>query len=144
MTMQGNTVANSVYDGIGFSTSTNTQLENKTVNSPWRNGIVIDLPFYPVPTGSATITNDTVTGLAAGNSAFLNNSSGFVATLSGNSWQASVPEAPHDGTPAAIPGTVFAENYDTGGQGVAYSVTSIRKIAQREAPRHVVQSRYPQ
>ena len=33
-------------------------------------------------------------------------------------------EAPYGGTPAAIPGTVLAENYDTGGQGVAYSVTS--------------------
>jgi hypothetical protein len=29
------------------------------------------------------------------------------------------------GTPAAIPGTVQAENYDTGGQSVAYNVTSI-------------------
>jgi lysophospholipase L1-like esterase len=34
-------------------------------------------------------------------------------------------EAPFGGTPAAIPGTVQAENYDTGGQGVAYNVTSI-------------------
>ena len=34
-------------------------------------------------------------------------------------------ENPFGGTPAAIPGTVQAENYDTGGQGVAYNVTSI-------------------
>jgi hypothetical protein len=34
-------------------------------------------------------------------------------------------EAPYGGTPAAIPGTVMAENYDTGGQGVGYSVTSV-------------------
>jgi chitinase len=34
-------------------------------------------------------------------------------------------EGPFGGTPAAIPGTVQAENYDTGGQGVAYNVTSI-------------------
>lgn len=33
-------------------------------------------------------------------------------------------EAPYGGTPAAIPGTVQAENYDVGGQGVGYSVTS--------------------
>jgi len=33
-------------------------------------------------------------------------------------------EAPYGGTAAAIPGTVQAENYDTGGQGVAYSVSS--------------------
>ena len=116
----------SVYDGIGFSTSTNTLLENNTVTSPWRNGIVIDPPFYPAPTGSATITGNTVTGLAAGSSAFINNSSGFVATLSGNSWQ--VIDAPRRLTvalPEAIPGTVLAENYDTGGQGVAHNVTSV-------------------
>ena len=37
----------------------------------------------------------------------------------------STTEGPYGGTPAAIPGTVQAENYDTGGQGVAYNVTSI-------------------
>src|ERR1700734_3344899 len=31
---------------------------------------------------------------------------------------------PYGGTPAAVPGTVYAANYDTGGQGVAYNVTS--------------------
>src|ERR1700726_1304121 len=34
-------------------------------------------------------------------------------------------EGPCSGTPAPVPGTVQAENYDTGGQGVAYNVTSI-------------------
>jgi hypothetical protein len=34
-------------------------------------------------------------------------------------------EAPYGGTPASIPGTVEAENYDTGGQGVGYSVTTV-------------------
>jgi beta-glucosidase len=33
-------------------------------------------------------------------------------------------DAPYGGTPAAVPGTVYAANYDTGGQGVAYNVTS--------------------
>src|ERR1700742_3696811 len=33
-------------------------------------------------------------------------------------------EAPYGGTAAAVPGTVQAANYDTGGQGVAYNVTS--------------------
>jgi beta-glucanase (GH16 family) len=33
-------------------------------------------------------------------------------------------EGPYGGTPAAIPGTVMNENYDTGGQGVGYNVTS--------------------
>src|ERR1700748_3779742 len=32
--------------------------------------------------------------------------------------------SPFRGTAAAVPGTIQAANYDTGGQGVAYSVTS--------------------
>jgi hypothetical protein len=35
------------------------------------------------------------------------------------------PEAPFGGTPAAIPGTIKAENYDTGGQGIGYNVLSV-------------------
>src|SRR6202453_790886 len=38
-------------------------------------------------------------------------------------------EGPYGGTPAPIPGTVKAENYDTGGQGVAYNVTSVNGTA---------------
>jgi Carbohydrate binding module (family 6)/Beta-1,3-glucanase len=38
-------------------------------------------------------------------------------------------EAPYGGTPAAVPGTVQAENYDTGGQGVAYNVTAVNGTA---------------
>jgi hypothetical protein len=37
--------------------------------------------------------------------------------------------APYGGTPAAVPGTVYAANYDTGGQGVAYNVTSVNGTA---------------
>ena len=39
------------------------------------------------------------------------------------------PEAPYGGTPAAVPGTVQADNYDTGGQGVAYNVSSVNGSA---------------
>ena len=38
-------------------------------------------------------------------------------------------EGPYGGTPAPIPGTVQAENYDTGGQGVGYNVTSTNGTA---------------
>jgi hypothetical protein len=38
-------------------------------------------------------------------------------------------EAPYGGTAAAVPGTVQAENYDTGGQGVAYNVTAVNGSA---------------
>src|ERR1700693_963480 len=34
-------------------------------------------------------------------------------------------EGPYGGAPAAVPGTVQAANYDTGGQGTAYNVTSV-------------------
>ncbi|MFD9508647.1 carbohydrate-binding protein [Streptomyces mirabilis] len=125
VTVTGNTVTDSLYDGIAFSTSTNTLLQDNTLSSPGRNGIAISPSFYPAPTGSATITGNTVTGLGSGASAFVNNSSGFVATLSDNHWPPAAPEGPYGGTPAAVPGTVQAEDYDTGGQGVAYNVTSV-------------------
>jgi hypothetical protein len=38
-------------------------------------------------------------------------------------------EAPYGGTAAAVPGTVQAANYDTGGQGTAYNVTSVNGSA---------------
>jgi hypothetical protein len=125
VTVTGNTVANSLYDAVGFSTSTNTLLQNNTITSPGRNGIVVAPPFYPAPSGSATITGNSLTGLRSGASPFMNNSSGFTATVNNNSWQNSTPGGPYGGTAAAVPGTVQAENYDTGGQGVAYNVTSV-------------------
>ena len=39
-------------------------------------------------------------------------------------FSSSTSETPYSGIPAAIPGTVQAENYDTGGQGTGYSVNS--------------------
>ncbi|HET9061538.1 MAG TPA: carbohydrate-binding protein [Acidimicrobiales bacterium] len=42
---------------------------------------------------------------------------------------ASGTDAPFGGTAAALPGTVQAANYDTGGQGVAYNVTSVNGTA---------------
>ncbi len=38
-------------------------------------------------------------------------------------------EGPFGGTPAAVPGTVQAANYDTGGQGTAYNVTAVNGTA---------------
>src|SRR6202012_1654738 len=49
----------------------------------------------------------------------------FTATTTGGGGG----EAPYGGTAAAVPGTVQAENYDTGGQGVAYNVTSVNGSA---------------
>jgi hypothetical protein len=86
VTMAGNTIANSFYDAVGFSTSTKTLLQNNTITSPGRNGVVVAPPNYPAPSGSATITGNTLTGLRSGNSAFVNNSSGFTATVTNNNW----------------------------------------------------------
>jgi beta-glucosidase len=43
-------------------------------------------------------------------------------------------DAPYGGTAAAVPGTVQAANYDTGGQGVAYNVTSVNGSANSYRP----------
>ncbi len=47
--------------------------------------------------------------------------SGPSAEVSATPVAANTPEAPYSGTPAAIPGTVQFDNYDKGGQGVAYN-----------------------
>ncbi len=85
-TVSGNTIRGALYDAVGFSTSTGIIFENNVVDAPWRNGIVISPPFYPAPTGSATLTGNVVTGLDAGAMAFSNLSSGYIVTQSGNSW----------------------------------------------------------
>jgi hypothetical protein len=87
VTIDSNTIVNSVYDAVGIASSNATRLTNNTATSPWRNGIVISPPNLPAPTGSATITGNTVTGLKSGASAYLDNSTGFSATVSNNSWQ---------------------------------------------------------
>jgi hypothetical protein len=125
-TVTDNSVIQAVYDGFDFSTSTATNLSGNQVINPWRNGIVISPQYYPAPSGNASITDNSVTGIPSGDTAFANDSSGFTATTSGNSWQTTgTGEGPYGGTAAAIPGTVQAVNYDTGGQGVGYDVNSV-------------------
>jgi Carbohydrate binding module (family 6)/Ricin-type beta-trefoil lectin domain-like/Pectate lyase superfamily protein len=124
-----NTVIQSVYDAVGFSTGTGNTLADTTIVNPWRNGIVISPPFYPAPSGSAAITDNYISGLTSGHTAYANDSTGFTASLSGNSWQNGAAEGSYGGSAAAVPGTVQAANYDTGGQGVAYSVTSVNGSA---------------
>jgi hypothetical protein len=126
-----NTIINPVYDGLDFSTSTDTTLANNQIIDPWRDGIVISPQYYPAPTGNATITGNSVVGLASGFTAYSNESAngGFSATTSANSWQDSSTEGAYNATPAAMPGTVQAANYDTGGQGVGYNVSSVNGSA---------------
>jgi endoglucanase len=75
--------------------------------------------FPPTPNVStdstATIASDWAQW-ATTNSFVLNAANGFTEN---------VVEAPYGGTPVAIPGTVLAENYDKGGQGVGYTAISV-------------------
>jgi uncharacterized protein involved in high-affinity Fe2+ transport len=55
---------------------------------------------------------------------------GALALVGGTRYAAyGAADAPFGGTPAAVPGIVYAANYDTGGQGVAYNVTSVNGTA---------------
>ncbi len=85
-----------------------------------------------VSIGTATGTSFTVSGLSASTTySFTVEATDAAGTSSASSVltvttsPANVGEGPYPSTPAAIPGTVMAENYDTGGQGVGYNVSSI-------------------
>lgn len=119
----GNVVVQPMFDGIGFSASTNTTLSNNTVVSPWRNGIVIGAPFYPAKNGNATLTANTVNGVAAGQVPYQNSEPTFSATLNGNSWQSTVVDTAFSHA-LAFPGTLAFASYDLGGQAIAYNVLS--------------------
>jgi Carbohydrate binding module (family 6)/Protein of unknown function (DUF1573) len=79
------------------------------------------------PSGSSSATGD---GTGNGPLAYANR---FDSDLGGGGGAPPPPpppppppaEGPYGGTAAAIPGTVMAENYDVGGQGVAYNVTAV-------------------
>ncbi|MGD0941755.1 MAG: RICIN domain-containing protein [Terracidiphilus sp.] len=81
--------------------------------------------------GTATGTSFAVTGLSASTTyKFTVEASDSVgpspasSALSVTTSASSGGEGPYSGTPAAIPGTVMAENYDLGGLGVGYEVSS--------------------
>jgi uncharacterized protein involved in high-affinity Fe2+ transport len=87
--------------------------------------------------GTATGTSFAVTGLTAStNYSFTVEATDAAGTSAASSAvsvttsAASGGEGPYPGpSAAAVPGTVMAENYDTGGQGVAYNVTSTNGTA---------------
>jgi Carbohydrate binding module (family 6) len=134
VTVSGNTIIDSLYDSIGFSTATDITLEDNTIIQPGRNGIGVSPPFYPAPSGSASLTANSVSGVQSANAAFLNDSSGFSATLTGNSWQLTASEGPYNGAVASIPGTVQAANYDVGGPALGYNILSINGTANNYRP----------
>jgi hypothetical protein len=86
-TVTNNVVTAALYNGVGFSTSQGIVFDGNTVASPGLGGIVVSPPFYPAPTGSATLQGNMVTGLLPGQVAFANLSNGgYAVTQSGNNW----------------------------------------------------------
>jgi hypothetical protein len=121
VTATGNTIVNAVFDAMGFSTGTNIDYESNTIQSPWRNGVVVQPPFTSSVSGSATIKNNAVNGLATGPLPFINHASAYTVTQSGNNWQqVAYGGAPYGGTASVIPGTIQFENYDASGFAVSY------------------------
>ena len=88
--------------------------------APARNasGIVWTSPVLGAGPHIVTITVDSAKNPASsGTNIAIDSADVLSAATSG--------EGPYGGTPAAVPGTVQAANYDTGGQGVAYNVSSV-------------------
>ena len=112
-----------VTDGLHIANSAGTNLSGN-VNVPasggWQTWTTVTATVT-LPAGTQTLTVDQDSGgwninfLAFG----LNSSGGGGGGV----------DAPYGGTAAAVPGTVQAENYDTGGQAVAYNVTSVNGSA---------------
>jgi hypothetical protein len=68
-----NTIIDALYDGVGFTASTNIVFQYNTVISPGRAGIVVGPPSLASGIiGSAILNSNSVTGLAAGEAAFTN------------------------------------------------------------------------
>jgi beta-glucanase (GH16 family)/outer membrane biogenesis lipoprotein LolB len=102
-----------VTDALHISNSSGTNLSG-SVNVPatggWQTWTNVTATVT-LPAGQQTLT------INQDNGGWNINYATFTSSSSGT-------EGPYGGTPAAIPGTVQAENYDTGGQGIGYDVSS--------------------
>jgi alpha-L-fucosidase 2 len=98
---------------------------NYVFTNPWPGQ---SMEYYDNGTDEGTLSGTKITlSTTAGETIDLAPVGTSLATIDaelGQSLQGTA-EGPFGGTPAAVPGTVQAENYDTGGQGVAYNVTSV-------------------
>ncbi len=114
-----------VTDGLHIDNSAGTNLSGN-VNVPATGGWqtwVTAIATVTLPAGTQTLTVDQDNG--GWNMNFL----AFGLNSGGGGSPPPPGEAPYGGTAAAVPGTVQAENYDTGGQGVAYNVTAVNGSA---------------
>jgi alpha-L-fucosidase 2 len=99
---------------------------NYVFTNPWPGQ---SLEYYDNGTDEGTLSGTKITlSTTVGETIDLAPAGTSLATIDaelGQSLQGGAAEGPYGGTPAAVPGTVQAANYDTGGQGVAYHVTSV-------------------
>ena len=115
-----------VTDGLHIANSAGTNLSGN-VNVPATGGWqtwVTAVATVTLPAGTQTLTVDQDSG--GWNINFL---AFGLNTSGGGGTPPPSGEAPYGGTAAAVPGTVQAENYDTGGQGVAYNVIAVNGSA---------------
>jgi hypothetical protein len=114
-----------VTDGLHIANSAGTNLSGN-VNVPATGGYqtwTTVVATVTLPAGTQTLTVDQ--DHAGWNINFL----AFGLNTSGGGTPPPAGEAPFGGTAAAVPGTVQAENYDTGGQGLAYNVAAVNGSA---------------
>src|SRR5580693_10126174 len=112
-------------DALHIDNSAGTNLSG-SIAAPATGGWqtwVTAIATVTLPAGTQTLTVDQDSG--GWNINFL----AFGLNTSGGGTPPPTGEAPYGGTAAAVPGTVQAENYDTGGQGVAYNVTAVNGSA---------------
>lgn len=77
-----NTIIDSLYSGIGFTTSTNIVLQYNTVINPGQDGLMVGGGSLGTGiTGSAIINSNTVTGVSAGHSILTNSAPGYAAII---------------------------------------------------------------
>jgi chitinase len=118
--------------GVNDDGSTFTLADASSVASWASSNGIGRLAFWSVdrdqacPGGNGGAASPTCSGVSQSTGQF---TSAFTGAGGGGGTPPPPAEGPYGGTPAAIPGTVQAANYDTGGQGVAYNVTSVNGTA---------------
>jgi chitinase len=118
--------------GVNDDGSTFTLADASSVASWASSNGIGRLAFWSVdrdqacPGGNGGAASPTCSGVSQSTGQF---TSAFTGAGGGGGTPPPPAEGPYGGTAAAIPGTVQAANYDTGGQGVAYNVTSVNGSA---------------
>jgi chitinase len=118
--------------GVNDDGSTFTLADASSVASWASSNGIGRLAFWSVdrdqacPGGNGGAASPTCSGVSESTGQF---TSAFTGAGGGGGTPPPPTEGPYGGTAAAIPGTVQAANYDTGGQGVAYNVASTNGTA---------------